>query len=278
MSRRASSRGAAPGLDGLTAITLDFGNTLVPFPGRLLGGILRRMADRVASQAGVNPAELVRVWDEERLRQIAEDVPEGREADMDARVIRVLARLRGCDPPAPPLRWDDALAARHSEPAEVEAILDSYAATFVETTPAPPEVGPMLELLGRSYRLALLSNWPLASAVDRFVEAAGWRGHLEAVVVSQRARCIKPCPDIFRQAAREMGVESGPGVMHVGDDLGADVAGAHGVGWRAAWIRIKPEDSTLPVAPASGRERPDLTLDLVTDLPRALGIGSGAAF
>jgi FMN phosphatase YigB (HAD superfamily) len=268
---------APPGFDRLTAITFDFGNTLAPFPGWLLGGVVERMAGRLAGGAGCDPADFVRVWNEERSRQIAEDLPEGREADMDARVIRVLARLRGCPGPIPPVRWDHALAARYSDPAEVAAILDGYATAFVEITPVPPGVEPMLELLARCYRLAVLSNWPLASAVDRFVEAAGWRRYFEAVVISQRARCIKPCPDIFRQAAREMGIESGPGVMHVGDDLGADVAGAHGVGWRAAWVRIKPEDSTLPVAPASGRERPELTLDLVTDLPRALGIDSDAA-
>jgi FMN phosphatase YigB (HAD superfamily) len=106
--------------------------------------------------------------------------------------------------------------------------------------------------------------------VDRFLEAAGWRRHLAAVVVSQRVGAVKPWPAIFEAAAAELGLESSPRILHVGDDLGADVVGAHGVGWRAAWVRIKPEDSPLPVAPPAPDAAPDLTIDSVLELENAL--------
>ena len=256
----------------IEVITLDFGNTLVRFGSASMAGVLSETAEHAAAAWGFRANEFVRVWGEERLRQFAEEVPQGREADMDVRAARVLARLRGCPAPGPEERWDDVAVARLSAPAEVAAILDHYASAFVRLTPVPPEIGPVLELLASRYCVAILSNWPIAIAVDRYVEAAGWSPHLSAVVISQRVGAIKPWPAIFEATARALAVPSGPPLMHVGDDLGADVGGAHAVGWRAAWVRVKPEDSPLPVAWPSGDEIPDLTIDRVTDLPRALGL------
>ncbi len=257
-------------MDGIHAITFDFGNTLVPFPAAPMASVVALTAEAAAGLVGCTSAEFVSVWSEERLRQFAEDVPEGREADMDVRVARVLARLRGRKAPPPGERWDDAAAGSYCEPHEVEWILEKYAGAFVGITFVPPGVGAMLERLSRERPLAVLSNWPLALAVDRFLEAAGWRRHLAAVVVSQRVGAIKPWPAIFEAAAAELGMSSGPGILHVGDDLGADIVGAHGVGWRAAWVRIKPEDSPLPVAAPASNAAPDLTIDSVLELENAL--------
>jgi FMN phosphatase YigB (HAD superfamily) len=254
------------------AISLDFGNTLVPFPSHSMAGVLSQTAERAAATGGFRSDEFVRVWGEERLRQFTEEVPQGREADMDVRAVRVLARLRGYSVPRPEDHWDDAEAARRSTPGEVAAILEDYASAFVRLTPVPPEIGPLLELLASRYPVAILSNWPIAIAVERYLEAAGWSPHLSAVVISQRVGAIKPWPAIFEAAARALAVPSGPRILHVGDDLGADVAGAHAVGWRAAWVRVKPEDSPLPVARPSGDETPDLAIDRLTDLARALGL------
>jgi FMN phosphatase YigB (HAD superfamily) len=254
------------------AITLDFGNTLVAFPGAVMREVVRVVAARAEDVWRFPADEFVRVWGEERLRQLAEDVPEGREADMPVRAARVLARLRGLTIPPLGRCWDDAAVADCSNQREIEILLDAYADAFVRLTPVPPKIGPLLAVLARDHVLAILSNWPLAVAVDRYVEHAGWSRHLSAVVISQRVGAIKPRPEIFRAAAREMAVTSERRVLHVGDDLGADVGGAHGVGWWAAWIRNRPEDSTLPVAPATGEERPDFTIDRVTDLPKALGL------
>jgi FMN phosphatase YigB (HAD superfamily) len=258
--------------ESIEAVTLDFGNTLVPFPSASMGGVLSETAARAAARWGFAEEEFIRVWGEERLRQFEQDVPEGREADMDVRAARVLARLRGCAAPRPQDRWDVAEAARWSGADEVGVVLDDYAAAFVRLTPVPQEIGPLLATLAARYPVAILSNWPLALAVERYLDAAGWSEHLSAVVISQRVGVIKPRPEIFWAAAAMLGVPSGPRVLHAGDDLGADVAGAQGVGWRAAWVRVKPEDSPLPVAASSGGERPDIVVDHVTDLPKTLGL------
>jgi FMN phosphatase YigB (HAD superfamily) len=262
---------------GLEAITFDFGNTLVPFPAAPMADVLRLTAERAGSRVGFRVDEFALAWGEERLRQFAEDVPAGREADMDVRVVRVLARLRGCFIPGGGERWDDVAAAGFSEPSEVASILDTYATVFVETTPVPPEIEPMLERLARRYKVGILSNWPLALAIDRYVEAAGWSRHLGAVVVSQRVGFVKPRPEMFEMAARELGAVSGPAILHVGDDVGADVMGAQRAGWRAAWVRIKPEDSPLPTAPPAPDAVPDIVIDSVLDLEAAVRLQGGAA-
>jgi FMN phosphatase YigB (HAD superfamily) len=256
---------------GLEAITFDFGNTLVPFPEGPMAMVLEAAAIGMSELTGRPVVEVVKVWGEERLRQFAEDVPEGREADMGVRVVRVVARLRGCEPPPGSVRWDDVSIAPYSMPRELEVILNAYADAFVRITPVPVGIGPMLERLAGSYRLAILSNWPLALAIDRFVESAGWRSHLAAVVVSQRVGAVKPRAAIFQAAARELGVASGPAILHVGDDPGADVVGAQALGWRTALVRIKPEHSPLPMAPAVAVV-PDMQLDTVLDLEAALGL------
>jgi FMN phosphatase YigB (HAD superfamily) len=257
---------------GLEAITFDFGNTLVPFPAAPMADVLSLTAQRVAGGLAIDRDELVRVWGEERQRQFAQDVPQGHEADMDVRVVRVLARLRGCPSPEAAGLWDDALAARFSDRREVAALLDTYATVFVQTTPVPPEIGPLLERLARRYALGILSNWPLALAVERFVEAAGWSRNLRAIVISQRVGVVKPRGEIFSVAAHALGLASGPAILHVGDDVGADVVGAQRAGWRAALVRIRPADSPLPTAGPAPDANPELAIDSVLELEAALGL------
>jgi len=242
----------------------------VPFPPGPMAEVVRLTAERAAELVGCSPEQFIEAWSEERLRQFAEDVPEGREADMDVRVGRVLARLRGMPVPPADRRWDDLAAAVLARPGEVDTILDTYADAFVGSTPVPPDIGPMLERLSARYRLGLISNWPLSMSIERFLVAAGWRDHLMSVVVSHRVGAIKPLGAIFEVAAAELGVASGPSILHVGDDLGADVFGAQRLGWRTAWVRLKPADSQLPVAPPAPDARPDLTIDSVLGLEAAL--------
>lgn len=258
-------------IGGLRAITFDFGNTLVPFPASPMASIVSRTAERAAGLLGCAADDWIEAWGEERLRQFDEDVPEGREADLDVRTVRVMARMRGRPVPGPGARWDDRALVGYAPADEVAGILGTYANAFLDSTPIPPAIGPMLERLALTYRLGLISNWPLALSIERFVEVAGWTPYLSSIVVSQRVGFIKPRPEIFRIAASELGVASGPAILHVGDDPGADVVGAAAVGWRTAWVRRKPEDSPLPTAAPAPDARPDLTLDSVLELERALG-------
>ncbi len=299
-----SPSGPPPFEPPLRAITFDFGNTLVPVTRAALGAVVDELADAVVDRLAVDRGAFLASWAEERERQLREDVPAFREMDMAVRIGRILARLRGMAPPAPGVSWDDALAARRFDPAEIAWTVGAYSAAFVAGLPPEPAVGALLARLAPRYRLAILSNWPLAATIDRYAEAAGWMPHLAAVVVSQRVGAIKPHPAIFRAAEaalngpggaparlagdgspdagvpaaatepRHRGAAGGPlepaSILHVGDDPVADVAGARAAGWRAALVRSRPPDSPLPGSDGDAPVAADLVLDRLADLEGAL--------
>ena len=252
------------------AVTFDFGNTLVPVGRDDLAAVVRSMTVQVVRRSGpFDEGAFGAAWAAERERQFAEEVPRMREVDLEVRVVRVLARMRGMAPPAPGAAWNDAAAARLSSREEVEAALDDYSAAFVALIPPSPEIGPLLTRLAGRYVLGICSNWPLAITIDRYVEAAGWADDLSAIVVSQRVGAIKPDPRIFRAAEAALGTPPAR-ILHVGDDWAADVVGARQAGWRVAWLRIRPDDSPLPVSEPTDDHEPDLVLDRLTDLEGAL--------
>jgi putative hydrolase of the HAD superfamily len=260
-------------LHDLLAVTFDFGNTLVPVTRAALERVVEATADEVAARLGpFDRTEFLVVWREERERQFREEVPQFREVDLAERFVRVLARLRGMPAPSPEGRWDQARAAGRSAPTEVEWAVEAYSRAFVVGLPAPPEVGPLLARLATRYRLGIVSNWPLAATIDRFVEAAGWSRHLAAVVVSQRVGAIKPHPAIFRAAEQALGLREAEGrrVLHVGDDWAADVVGGKQAGWRVAYLRARPGDSPLPSSERDATVVPDLELDTLAGLEDVL--------
>jgi FMN phosphatase YigB (HAD superfamily) len=255
----------------IEAITFDFGNTLVPVPAAGLRGVVATTADRIAEELGPFARdEVLHAWAEERERQFREEVPQFREVDLAERVVRILARLRGMPVPAPELRWDDAVAAGFSSPDEVAWAVEVYSRAFVSSLPPAPAAGALLASLAAHYRLAILSNWPLAATIDRYVEAAGWAPHLQAVVVSQRVGTIKPHPAIFAAAGGALGDPPAASILHVGDDWAADVVGAKRVGWRAAYLASRPHDSPLPGSDRTDEVVPDLELASLDDLEAGL--------
>ncbi len=273
-ARRARRADAVGGdLVGVRIVTFDFGNTLVPVDRAGLARVVARTAEVAAERTGPFAVDaFLRLWAEERMRQFAESLPRGREVDLGERVRRVLARLRGV--PAPPEggSWDEELLRRVVDPLEEAVTLEAYTAAFVALLPPRPEASAVLAALAPSHRLAVLSNWPLAATIDRYVEARGWGRHLAAVVVSARVGAIKPDVRIFRAAEAALGVASTDraGILHVGDDPVADVGGAKAAGWLAAHLAGRPEDSPLPLGDGGPGLVADLELASLDELPSLL--------
>ena len=123
----------------IRAITLDFGNTLVPVP----DGALREVVGETArgDRHALGPFdedEVNRVWSEERARQFREEVPHGREVDLAQRLGRILARLRGMPAPPDDVRWDDAAAGLLSDAAERDWAVDVYSQRVRRAPAAAP--------------------------------------------------------------------------------------------------------------------------------------------
>lgn len=265
-------------LGAVRVVSFDFGNTLVPVDRAGLERVVARMARAVAGRAVAGGAgtfsveAFLRCWDEERERQLAEALAERRELDLRERIRRVLGRLRGATVPVDGRSWDEALLRRLVPPDEEAAALEAYTAAFVALLPPRAGADGVLERVARGRRLAVVSNWPHAPTIDRYVAAHGWDRFVSIVIVSDRVGAIKPDVAIFRAAEAALGL--GPAdrstILHVGDDPLADVAGAKGAGWLAAYLRSRPEDSPLPLGVAAGGIAPDLELASLDELPPRL--------
>jgi HAD superfamily hydrolase (TIGR01509 family) len=256
----------------IEAITLDFGNTLVPVSAAGLRDVVEVTARELASRLGPFDADdVIAAWAEERERQFREEVPSFREVDLEQRLSRILARLRGMPAPPPDVRWDDAAAAGLSSRDELSWAIETYSRAFVAALPPAPGVRDVLARLAGDHRLAILSNWPLAATIDRYADAAGWTRYLRAIVVSQRVGAIKPHPAIFEAAREALGSPRPAAILHVGDDWAADIVGASRAGWRAAYVTGRPADSPLPASERGGDVRPDLEIGSIADLVGRLG-------
>lgn len=275
----------------VAAITIDFGNTLVRVDRPGLAAVVEHTGAALVRQGIVSDGgAFMAAWAEERERQFREDIPEFREPDIPRRAIRVLARLRGTPSPPPEDRWDDAAAARLVQQDEIDAVTEAYAGEFVDRmTPVADATATLRELNERGFALAVLSNWPLGTVIDRFAAKHGWLPYLRAIVVSDRVGRIKPHAAIFGAAEEALGLPGhGDAILHVGDDWAADVVGAKEAGWQAAYLRGRQVDTPLPTSePGDGLVTgldvsPDLEIDELADLlglvelalvPAASGLG-----
>jgi len=264
-----------PPLD-VAGITFDFGNTLVRVDREGLRAVVVATAAALVARGVVaDEAAFLRAWVAERDRQFRIQVPHLREVDLAERVLHVLAALRGATVPATDAdAWDDAAARELADPADIAFAVETYSSGFVATMAALPEADATLRgAHAAGYRLGILSNWPLARTIDRYVDVAGWSDLLAAVIVSQRVGVIKPHPAIFGVAAEALGLAPDR-LLHVGDDWAADVVGAKRAGWRVAYLRGHQRDTPLPTSTRDSSATPDVELDSLSELLPRLGAGA----
>ena len=93
------------------------------------------------------------------------------------------------------------------------------------------------ELGEEGYRIGLVSN--TGRTWGRYLrpiqDELGIGKHFDVRVFSDEARVRKPDPRIFQRALEGLRLRPEQ-VVHIGDDVDADVAGAKGLGMRAVWF------------------------------------------
>jgi putative hydrolase of the HAD superfamily len=88
-------------------------------------------------------------------------------------------------------------------------------------------------LAARGISLGIISNWD--ERLPGLLEWLELRKYFEVVIISCEAGFSKPSPVIFEHAARKLGLAP-EFILHVGDDLEDDVAGANSAGFKARLI------------------------------------------
>jgi 2-haloalkanoic acid dehalogenase type II len=124
---------------------------------------------------------------------------------------------------------------------------------------AYPEVPRVLEVLDGVPR-AIVSN-----ADHAFLEDILNRNRLrfDAVITSESTRTYKPRPQIFEAALQALRMNPAE-VVHVGDSLEADIAGAARLGMRTVWV------NRANVRRGPSDPKPDAEVRDLTDLPQTI--------
>jgi len=97
------------------------------------------------------------------------------------------------------------------------------------------------ELLRRGYRLGMVTNAADAVDVGKIVDNHRLRIYFDDIIISADFGIRKPDPRIFEIALKRLGADPASAVM-VGDNLSADILGAHRAGMRGIWITRRSED------------------------------------
>lgn len=197
------------------ALTLDLDDTLWP----IAPAILRAEAAMHAWLAERAPGT-ARRFDVDALRALRDAVArEHAPLAHDFTAIRLESVRR-------------ALASCGDDPALAEAAF----AVFFEArheVELYPEVAAALQRLAARFPLLALSNGN--ADIARTPLAPWFRGALSA----REFGVGKPDPRIFHEACRRLGCAPAE-VLHVGDDLALDVAGARAAGLQTYWLRREP--------------------------------------
>ena len=120
------------------------------------------------------------------------------------------------------------------------------------------DVIPTFDILAPHFKLGLLSNG------NTYPASCGLEGRFAFVVFSQDVHVEKPDPKIFQITAERAGCELSQ-MLHVGDSLKNDVAGAKNAGAPSVWLNREgvPNDTGT---------QPDYEVASLTEIPAIVGL------
>ena len=124
----------------------------------------------------------------------------------------------------------------------------------------------MLKVLGKKYRLGLLTNFTHPPAVRRIIHGLGLRPFFEGVLISGELGYRKPHPSVFRNLIDLLGVKKHQ-ILYVGDDPEPDIMGARKAGLQPVWTTCV-RDQKIPVARglfSKGDDRPDFQVPKISN-------------
>lgn len=120
--------------------------------------------------------------------------------------------------------------------------------------PRPDVQQTIKELNARGYSLGIIANSISETEIPDWLERDGLAQYFSAVILSSKLGYRKPKPEIYLEAARQIGVEPAR-CAYVGDNPTRDILGAREVGFGMVIILL--EAATLQKEPPKGKFKPD---------------------
>ncbi len=123
----------------------------------------------------------------------------------------------------------------------------------------------VLMALASDYQLGVCSNFTHAESARAVLGEAGLDHHMSSIVISEEVGFRKPRAEIFDAVVDSLGVPARE-ILHVGDSLTADVAGASAMGMHTLWLTRQIRDPEQEFSRYRG-PRPDVSIEDLRDLP-----------
>ncbi|MFC8586301.1 HAD family hydrolase [Streptomyces sp. NPDC057217] len=131
-------------------------------------------------------------------------------------------------------RVRDFLGRPELTPDEADAWFDRYVVHYEAAWALFPDTVPVLDLLARDYRHAVLSNSSIRNQ-ERKLRVLGVRDRFEAVLCAAELGVAKPAPEAFHAACTALGLPPHE-VAYVGDQPDIDARGAAEAGLLGIWL------------------------------------------
>lgn len=228
-------------MNRVKAIGFDLFNTLITVePLALREAVARLWGSLREDGVKVEPESFHKAHRRAAIHHIGETRKDGRETHNRFWIGTALHEL------GYPLDPDDPRIARGVE---------SYFSAFLEFSRLIPGTEAMLDVLGKRYRLGLLSNFTHPPAAGAIVENLGLSGFFETTIISGEVGYRKPHPFVFRLLQEKLGVTAQE-TLYVGDDPEPDIDGACNAGMHAVWTTYV-RDRSIPLAPGVASDQLD---------------------
>ena len=192
-------------------ICFDLGNTLIEFGPRQIAKQYKGLTSKLTKMFGsCDTAKLKAIRDRQIVAPYHDGYRENDVEDCCRELIEGIYQITATE-------------------AQVRELAEERYKIFVEIIELSDVILPLLTDLAKSYRLALLSNFPCSRSIRDGVEKLGMTQFFDAIVVSGEIGWVKPDPRPYQVLLDQL--QSDPSeCVYVGDNWLADVQGSKGMG------------------------------------------------
>ena len=129
-----------------------------------------------------------------------------------------------------------------------QALQDKFDSDRLKAFDFYPGIQKFLVEARKLFTLVVITNGPEFSQVPK-VERVNLAEHVDHIIIGGQEPEEKPAPSIFNKALKLANCQAHE-VIHVGDSLASDIAGAHNSGITSLWIQHQqPLDAELGINP-----------------------------